>query len=172
MPGIRSGLVRTSRRVLVTFVACLAVDGSAFGRQAEDPRKPESGAPVVRVSVEVIQVDAVVTDKDDRHVPDLGPADFEILEDGRRQDITQCSYVPLEGPPATPSGRPEVARSRQPDPRETIRRSMVLVVDDLSLGFRSMVTARQAMARFVDEQMQPGDFVAILQTGAGSGALQ
>jgi VWFA-related protein len=171
MPGISRGLVRTSRRGLVTFVTCLAVGDSAFGRQAEGPQKSESGAPVVRVSVEVIQVDAVVTTKDGRQVSDLGPADFEILEDGRRQDITLCSFVPLEGRPAT-SGSPAGARSQEPDRRETIRRTMVFVVDDLSLGFRSTLAARQALDRFVDERMQPGDFVAILQTGAGSGALQ
>jgi VWFA-related protein len=167
--------MRTSRRGLVTFVVCLAAGGNAFGRQAEGPRNPESSAPVVRVSVEVIQVDAVVTDKDDRYVSDLGPADFEILEDGRRQDITQCSYVALAGSAATsaaPSGRLQVARSPQPDPREPIRRTLALVVDDLSLTFRSMLTARQALDRFVDEQMQPGDLVAILQTGGGSGPLQ
>jgi VWFA-related protein len=171
MPGIMRRLVRTSRRGLVTFVTCLAVGGSAFGRQAEGPQKSESGAPVVRVSVEVIQVDAVVTTKDGRQVSDLGPADFEILEDGRRQDITLCSYVPLEGRPAS-SGSPAGARSQEPDRRETIRRTMVFVVDDLSLGFRSTLAARQALDRFVDERMQPGDFVAILQTGAGSGSLQ
>ena len=154
------------------FVASLATNASAFGRQAEGPQKPEPSAPVVRVSVEVIQVDAVVTDKAGRHVPDLGPADFEILEDGRRQDITHCSYVSLEGPKATAPDRPEVARAPQADPRETIRRSMVIVVDDLSLTYRSMLTARQTLSRFVDEQMRPGDFVAILQTGAGSGVLQ
>ncbi len=162
--------MRTSRRELITFGACLAIGGSAFGRQVEGPQTPESGAPVVRVSVEVIQVDAVVTDRGGRHVSDLGPADFEILEDGRPQDITHCSYVPLEELAAT--ARPEVARLQEQDPRGPIRRSMVMVVDDLSLTFRSMVTARQALARFVDEQMQPGDFVAILQTGAGSGAIQ
>jgi VWFA-related protein len=164
--------VRPRPRGLVTFVTCLAVGGSAFARQAEGPRAPDSGAPVVRVSVEVIQVDAVVTDKDDRHVSDLGPADFEILEDGRRQDITHCSYVPLDRPPVTPPGSMGVMRFPRTTTQEAIRRTMVFVVDDLSLTFRSMVAARQALARFVDEQMQPGDFVAILQTGAGNGAIQ
>jgi VWFA-related protein len=130
---------------------------------------------VVRVSVEVIQVDAVVTDKADRHVPDLGPGDFEVFEDGRRQDITQCSYVAVSGPSATsaaPPGRSERARSPQPDPREPVRRTMAVVVDDLNLGFVSLVTARRALAHFVDEQMQPGDLVAIVPTGGGSGAFQ
>ena len=31
---------------------------------------------------------------------------------------------------------------------------------------------RQALTRFVDQEMQPGDLVAILCTGAGMGALQ
>lgn len=37
----------------------------------------------------VTQPDAVVTDARGRHVTDLGPEDFEILQDGRPQKITR-----------------------------------------------------------------------------------
>ena len=43
-----------------------------------------------------------------RHVTDLGAADFEIFEDGRRQEITHCSYVALPRQ-ATPAPRPQAA---------------------------------------------------------------
>jgi VWFA-related protein len=47
-----------------------------------------------------------------------------------------------------------------------------LVVDDLSLSFESAYQTRKALKKFVDEQMQEGDLVAIIRTGAGIGALQ
>ena len=46
------------------------------------------------------------------------------------------------------------------------------MVDDLSLSFQSAYQVRRALKKFVDEQMQDGDLVAIIRTGAGIGALQ
>jgi hypothetical protein len=42
----------------------------------------QSAGPVIRVTVDLVQVDAVVTDANGRHVTGLKPEDFEILEDG------------------------------------------------------------------------------------------
>lgn len=53
-----------------------------------------------------------------------------------------------------------------------MRRTIALVVDDLTLTIESTPFVRQALKKFVDEQMQPGDLVAIIRTGAGLGALQ
>ncbi|HMS39289.1 MAG TPA: VWA domain-containing protein, partial [Pyrinomonadaceae bacterium] len=55
---------------------------------------------------------------------------------------------------------------------EQIRRTIALVVDDLSLSFESAYRVRRSLRKFVDEQMQEGDLVAIIRTGAGIGALQ
>jgi hypothetical protein len=50
--------------------------------------------PVIRVTVDLVQVDAVVTDSQGRHVAGMKPEDFQILEDGKPQKITHFSYVP------------------------------------------------------------------------------
>ena len=49
---------------------------------------------------------------------------------------------------------------------------MAILVDDLNLSFESIARVRAALRRFIDEQMRPGDLVAILRTAAGMGALQ
>ena len=49
---------------------------------------------------------------------------------------------------------------------------MALVVDDLGLSFESTAFLRDSLKKFVNQQMQPGDLVAIIRTGAGVGALQ
>ena len=46
------------------------------------------------------------------------------------------------------------------------------MVDDLGLSFESTYYVRRALKKFVDEQMQSGDLVAIIRTGGGMGALQ
>ncbi len=49
---------------------------------------------------------------------------------------------------------------------------MALVVDDLGLSGESIPAVKSAIKDFVDQQMRPGDLVAIVQTSAGMGALQ
>jgi VWFA-related protein len=49
---------------------------------------------------------------------------------------------------------------------------MALVVDDLGLSFESTVRTRDALRKFVAENVRPGDLVAILRTGKAAGVLQ
>ena len=51
--------------------------------------------PVFRAGVELVQIDAIVTDARDRPVPGLTAADFEILENGRRQTIADFRPVSI-----------------------------------------------------------------------------
>ena len=151
-----------------------------LGASPQAPRDPpqQPAASVVRVSLSLVQVDAVVTDKAGRHVTDLSAADFEIYEDGRLQEITHCSYVALPrrvatlAPPAVPPGAPPPPPQPTRIRREDTRRTLALVVDDLGLSFRSTIEVREALKKFVDEQMEPGDLVAIVRAGGGMGALQ
>jgi VWFA-related protein len=55
---------------------------------------------------------------------------------------------------------------------EQVRRTVAFVFNDLEMSWESVYYARRAIKKFVDEQMQPGDFVAILPASGGSGALQ
>ncbi|MBA2340958.1 MAG: VWA domain-containing protein [Pyrinomonadaceae bacterium] len=136
---------------------------------------------VVRISTNLVQVDAVVTDRDGKQVTDLRADEFEIREDNRPQTITNFSYVSIESPPApasTTTAKDSPARRDAPPvpPRalrpEQVRRTITLVVDDLGLSFESTHFVRQALRKYVDEQMAANDLVAIIRTSAGIGALQ
>ena len=165
-----------------TYIATpLLLLATAFG-QAPSPEQQSEPAPstglVLRISVALVQVDAVVTDSKGRLVTDLKAGDFEILQDGKPQKITNFSYIQAPGSvrPAVavrqavrPGAPPAPPRKLRPD---QVRRTIALVVDDLGLGFESTARVRDALKKFVDEQMQPGDLVAIIRTAAGMGALQ
>src|SRR5947208_10277675 len=56
-------------------------------------------------------------------------------------------------------------------PNDT-RRTVAFVVDDLGMSNESVVQARRQLRKFVDEQLQPNDLVAIIRTGGDVGALQ
>jgi VWFA-related protein len=144
----------------------------------------QSAGPVIRVTVDLVQVDAVVTDSQGRHVTSLKPEDFQILEDGKPQKITHFSYVPgnaIPGGPAPvhpapkqPSAKtseaiPAPAKALRP---EEVQRTIVLMADDLGLSSDDIPNVRKAMKSFVGRQMQAGDLASIMTTSGGMGAMQ
>jgi VWFA-related protein len=154
----------------IVFLALAA----AFA-QTPPPQTPDT---VIRINVNLVQVDAVVTDSKDKPVTDLRAEDFEILQDGKPQVITNFSFISIaNGRPAAPAPRPAAVKGAPPVPPARlkagdVRRTIAMVVDDLGLSFESIAYLRQSLKKFVDQQMQPGDLVAIIRTGAGIGALQ
>ncbi len=136
---------------------------------------PADDADVVKITTALIQVDVTVTDSRGRIITDLKPDEIEIFENGEKQKVTNFSFVSSvrttaetvknssDKPVALP---PSVVRPEQ------VRRTIALVVDDLTLSSESTYYVRRALKKFVDEQMQEGDLVAIIRTGAGIGALQ
>ena len=141
------------RLALLLTVVCL---------QAQVP--PET--PRLRVSVTVVQVDAMVTDRNGRQVTDLTKEDFEVLDNGKPRTITYCAYQ-RTGPQAATgkekgrsSGSPVAVRLRE----ENVRRTIALMVDDLKMAMASVDQTKQALRKFVDLQMAPGDLVAIVST--------
>lgn len=160
----------------LAIILVIALIAPVFGQNPAPQSSDEDE--VVRITTNLIQVDAVVTDKNDKPVTDLRAEDFEILENGKEQEITNFSYVPVTPARGYSSmGEPVVDKTAPPEPPtrlrpEQVRRTIALVVDDLGLSFQSTVYVRRALKKFVDEQMQEGDLVAIVRTGGGMGALQ
>ncbi|MFL6336748.1 MAG: VWA domain-containing protein [Pyrinomonadaceae bacterium] len=156
---------------------------------APAPQQPPTNAPsqgddddeVVRITTNLVQVDAVISDRDGKQVTNLGPEDFEILENGSPRQITNFSYVRIAKP--TTAGEPERPRERKanassppvPPVRlrpEQVRRTFALVLDDLTMSGESVYYARRAIRKYVEEQIEAGDMVAIIRTSASIGALQ
>ena len=129
---------------------------------------------VVRITTNLVQVDVVVT-KDGKHIVDLKPEDFELLEDGRRQQITSFAYVSTNAPPsetAAPKNTEAPAVIPKPPLPKDIKRTVAIVVDDLGMSFQSMANLRTYLSKFVSENLRPNDLVAIIRTGGEVGALQ
>ena len=174
------------KRSFFLFVLTLLPFTSALGQRpapttSPAPQKQETPADeVLRVTTNLVQLDVVVTDKEGRHVTNLRPEDFEIIEDKDKQQITNFSYIKL-GPPVTisqpvvtaaannKSGTPVAPAPLRP---EQVHRTIALVVDDLGLSFESVVSVKEALRKFVNEQMQSNDLVAVLRTSRGVGSLQ
>ncbi len=135
---------------------------------------------VVQISTTLIQIDVGVTDKDGKQITDLKAEDFEILENGEKQEITNFSYVAVTKDVRNEIQNQVTVNSKQvkipPVPTnlraDQVRRTIVLVVDDIGMSIGSMASVRDALKKFVNEQMQEGDLVAIIRTSAGISVFQ
>jgi len=145
-------------------------------RPQPKPTPPEES--VVKISTSLIQLDVSVTDKNGRAVTDIKPDEIEIYENGIKRTITGFSFVFMPQPKVEKDkDKDKNEAAAIPDPPiflrpENVKRTIALVVDDLTLSFESAAYTRQALKKFVDFQMQDGDLVGIIRTGAGIGALQ
>jgi VWFA-related protein len=158
--------------LLVGGVFIFSVPGLA---QTPTP-KPVEPDEVVKISTNLIQLDVTVTDKNGKPVTGLQPEDFEVLENNEKQAITNFSYVgsapAAVSPPNSNKNEAEIPRPPVENRPEKVRRTIALVVDDLGLSAESIIAVRRALKKFVDEQMQSDDLVAIILTGKGVGSLQ
>lgn len=115
--------------LLISVLVCTLVSpvtgqqvGISLQRQTQTP--PRGTEEVVRITTNLVQIDAVVTDRRGQQIVDLGPDEFEVYEDGRRQQLTNFSYVGLQpestSAPVTPKSKD---KTPPPQPPEQLRKN-------------------------------------------------
>lgn len=174
--------MKTRPRLLVLLAGALAC---LLCRTSIAQQTPTSDG-TIRIDVNLVQVDAVVTDSKGKAVRDLEASDFEVFQDGQLQTITNFAFINVRdsvvrAAPTPNQPAPKLKKGEAPPPPppppgmlrpDQIRRTVAIVVDDLGLSFDSTVRIRESLKKWVDNEMQPGDLVAIIRTSAGMGALQ
>ena len=166
------------RRRVSIAIAVLLLAGLAF---PQDKSKKNAEDQMIRISTQLVQLDVVVTDKKGHVVPGLNKNDFEIYENGKKQQISFFEYVDaikgtrtVDGAAPSESTRPENINTitGQGPSENDIRRIFAFVVDDLMIRYEDLSYLRQMLANFVDKTMQPTDLVAIVRTVGGKGLLE
>src|SRR5688572_15239572 len=119
-------------RACITAAATLAFGSLAL---AETPAPP---TPVLQVGVDVIRLDATVTDKSGRPVTDLRPEEFRLEIDGKPVPVENAAFFGEHSAAhgALPEAADDAAGARPAD------RSIVFLIDDLNLGPSSAYWAR------------------------------
>jgi VWFA-related protein len=161
--------------LLLSFCVLLPALAQTKPATPQQPQKPtDDQDEVIKINTNLVQVDAVVT-KDGKLVTDLTADDFEIYQDGKKQEITSFAFisnVPAGALTATkekPANDPQPSRPINPN---NPHRTIAFVVDDLGISAESMPQVRKQLRKFINEQLQPNDLVAIIRTGGEMGALQ
>jgi VWFA-related protein len=144
------------------------------GQQVENPDKDF----VIRVGVEEVRLDAVVVDKKGHQITDLTADDFEIYQDGHPQKVTYGAYIAEHKPKAAQEGisahdsKKEQPVVTAPLSKEDVHRTILFLIDDLSMRMPNLANTRMALQKFVETQMLPGDIVAIMRTKGWDAGLQ
>ena len=130
-------------------------------------RRPDFAA-----TVDLVQTDVIARNQRDQFVADLKPREFEVYEDGVRQEIVWLTLslggrirdlltppaAVREGvivPPTLPAGGAS-------------GRIFVIVLDDLHLDFGSTARVRDLVKRVLRILIHDGDMFAIVSTGTSS----
>src|ERR1044071_1774187 len=124
---------------------------------AQNPQDEE----VVRVSSQEVKLDVVVKDKRGRPAKDLKEADFEIYEDGVRQQIRSFRFVSSETATVRNGAEAKAGEgvsAAAPAP-STTPGVIALVFDRLSPEARAL--ARKAGLAHTEEGMARGDFTGV-----------
>jgi VWFA-related protein len=163
-------------RPLLALLAALTIPAAALCQ-----RTPPAPDLRIRVSVDLDQIDVIVTGPWGEHVSDLSKDDFELFLDSHPQAITNFGYVTLPAPsppdaPAAARHSPnQVAIPPAPPVRlrpEKVERPVALFVDDLSLSADSVPHVRNGLRKAIESGIGPGDLTAIIRASAGMGAVQ
>jgi len=164
---------------LLTWPAGLEGQAAPTPQPAQEQAQPAGGPQLAPaevlppVSVEVVRLEVVVSEKRGRPRAGLTREDFVVLEDGKPQPIVQ--FQAFARPARDDAREPEEALELGPDEEAPIEdqlpaRYVVLAIDDVHMQMESMVRAKKALVRFLREDLRPEDQVALVTT-SGSQAL-
>jgi VWFA-related protein len=129
---------------VITAAAVFALASSTSVSARQDGAPPADAKPplIIRVGVDLIQIDAAVTDKEGRPVKDLRAEDFTVEVDGKKQPVSNAMFFDGGVGPVTRAGGEWPRMGANP------ARTLVFMVDDLNVSFESMYRARRAMQKF------------------------
>jgi VWFA-related protein len=132
---------------------------------AQRPPVPSSGE---TIDVSLVNVDVFVTDKKGRRVTGLTIDDFEILENGRPQPVT--NFAEYAGDPAniraTVNARP--AADRQATPAPAAKRTIVVFVERFSQPRFRTKPMFEALRKTLHGVVRRGDSAAVIFWDNGS----
>ena len=165
---VRQGTVPDRRRDFCQALSLVALVGllallSASPMFAQGPADLETFED--RTSVTEVQIPVNVVSRDGQPVRGLTAADFEIIDNGQSQEITNIRVVDLAEISPDPS-RPSEVEAAVPS---SARRNFLFLFDLSFSRPANIVRARQAAQEFVANNLHPTDLAAVAVHSVESG---
>ena len=166
-----NGFWSTAKLVALTAGLCAQAPSTPPAASATTQEKP-----TFKVQVDLVTNDIIVRDEKGNFIPDLKKDEFEIWEDGVKQDITSMTVVTggrvtnvLAAPPPPPPEGIILPPSR---PKNDVSgRIFLFFVDDLHLEFHNTGRVRELFKKISKELVHEGDMFGIVSSGPSSIAI-
>ena len=156
----------------VVAVALASAIGAAAAPQGAGPQGPPS--PTFRVAVDLVTSDVIARDsKTGQFIADLKVDEFEVYEDGVRQEIVSLVLTHggrvfnVQAPPPAPAQEGIILPPARPT-NDAAGRVFLIFIDDLHLDFRLTPRTRDLMQRMLRNLVHEGDMFGIVSTGTSS----
>jgi len=140
------------------------------------PKADEAQKPTFKVQVDLVTNDVIVRDGQGHFVPDLKKDEFEIYEDGVKQDISSMTLVHggrvtnVLAPPPPPPPEGIILPPNKPA-NDTSGRIFLFFVDDLHMDFRNTGRIRELFKKIKNTLVHDGDMFGIVSSGPSSIAI-
>ena len=161
---------------VVLFGALTTALGAQAPATPATPAPAQGGQPQFRVAIDYVTTDAIVRNGQDQFVADLTKRDFEVYEDGVKQELTGLTLVHggrvhnLAAPPAPATQEGIILPPSRPK-NDTAGRIFLIIVDDLHLDFRNTGRIRDLFKKISKQLVHEGDMFSIVSTGPSSLAI-
>ena len=149
----------------LALLTSLAIVAAVSAQRPPPSQPPPQQPPVFRSGVDLVSLDVVVTDKDDRPVTGLTKADFTITAEGRPQTIADFQAVTI------PKAERLITREMvtpsvdvASNVHEPTARQWVMVIDDLHIIEQNLNETKRLVQEFI-VSLPKDDQVAVVFVG-------
>jgi VWFA-related protein len=170
------GLTRSS--LWSTAMCVVLMVGLSAQTQTPTPTpSPAQQPPNFKVQVDYVTNDVIVRDDKGNFVQDLRKDEFEIYEDGVKQDIISMTVITggrvtnLLAPPPPPPPEGIILPPSRPPVNDTSGRIFLFFVDDLHMDFHNTGRIRDLFKRIEKNLLHDGDMWGMVSSGPSSIAI-
>lgn len=162
--------------VLVSAPPTRSLTVQAQGQAPSAPAPDGQQSPeqqVFRATVDLVMTDVIVRDDRGQFIADLQPGEFEIYEDGVKQEIASIELIhggrahSVMRPPPAPIQEGFILPPNRPT-NDAAGRIFLLFIDDLHLDFQSTPRTRKLLQDMLADLIHEGDMFGIVSTGTSS----
>ncbi len=167
MTNARARLLRFTLAAVVAAPMALGLQAQNAPAQeppAAPPAQPEQ-TPIFRTDINFVRVDVIVNDRQGNPVHNLAQEDFEVTEDGKPQAIQTFKLINVTDNSGIGSDPPREVRNVIEEQMEAARddaRLYAIFLDDYHVRLENSMRAREAIAQFVENQLNPADMAGIM----------